>query len=95
MRLEVQTATQAAAQSGRIYWQSTEGTIHLDTGSLIGRAPALTGIQQGRLVGITNPTGVSGATTYSQIELAGGLVLTGTTLSGGGAGNPLSASIFN
>lgn len=96
MRLEVQTATQAAAQSGRIYWQSTEGTIHLDTGSLIGRAPALTGIQQGRLVGITNPSGVSGATVYSQIELGANLTLTGTSLAAAAAVvNPLQSVIFN
>ena len=97
MRLEVQTATQTAAQSGRIYWQSTEAAIHLDTGSLIGRTPALTGIQQGRLVGLTNPSGVSGATRYSQIELGANLTLTGTSLaaSGGGGGDPIQSAIFN
>jgi len=96
MRLEVQTATQSAAQSGRIYWQSTEAAIHLDTGTLIGRTPVLTGIQQGRLVGITNPTGVSGATVYSQIELGSNLTLTGTTLAAAaGSGNPIQSAIFN
>jgi len=96
MRLEVQTATQAAAQSGRIYWQSTEGAIHLDTGSLIGRAPALTGIQQGRLVGLTNPSGVSGSTVYSQIILGDNLTLTGTTLAAAAAsGNPIQSAVFN
>ena len=96
MRLEVQTATQSAAQSGRIYWQSTEGIVHVDTGTLIGRSPALTGIQQGRLVGITNPTGVSGATVYSQIELGANLTLTGTSLAAsGGSGNPILSAVFN
>ena len=97
MRLEVQTATQSAAQSGRAYWQSTEGSVHVDTGTLIGRVPVLTGIQQGRLVGITNPTGVAGATVYSQIELGSNLTLTGTSLaaSGGGGGDPIQSAIFN
>ena len=97
MRFEVQTATQSAAQSGRAYYQSTEVSLHVDTGSLIARGPLLTGIQQGRLVGITNPSGVSGATVYSQIELGSGLTLTGTTLSssGSGSGNPIQSAVFN
>ena len=99
MRLEVQAATQSAAQQGRIYYQSTEGTIHLDTGSAIARVPTLTGIQQGELVGITNPSGVSGATVYSRIQLGTGLSLSGTVLSGSasssGSGNPLASQVFN
>lgn len=82
-KFEIQSATQSATiQEGRAYWQSTEDLLHIGTGTLIARVPALTGIQQGRLVGITNPTGVAGATTYSQIELGSGLSLSGTTLSG-------------
>ena len=97
LRLETQTATQSAGAEGIIYWQSTEDCIHVSNGTIQTRVPALGGIQQGRLVGITNPTGVSGATVYSQIELGSGLTLTGTSLatSGGGSGNPISAAVFN
>ena len=97
LRFEVQTATQSAAQSGRVYFQSTEQSLHVDTGTVISRGPLLAGIQQGRLVGITNPSGVSGATVYSQIELGSGLTLTGTSLSTSGStgGNPIQAAIFN
>jgi len=98
-RFEVQSATQTATQQGRVYYQSSEGTIHLDTGSAIARVPTLTGIQQGELVGITNPSGVSGATTYSRIQISTGLTLTGTVLSASGTsssgGNPISAAMFN
>lgn len=81
LRLEVRTATATASISGRTYWQSTEGTVHVDTGTLIGRVPAITGIQQGMLLGTTNPTGVSGATTYGLIQLGSGLSLSGNVLS--------------
>ena len=97
-RFEVQTATQSAAQQGRAYFQSTEGSLHIDSSSVILRIPALAGIQQGELVGITNPSGVAGATVYSRIQLGSGLALTGTSLastSTGGGGNPISASVFN
>jgi hypothetical protein len=97
MKLEVQTATQSASQQGRVYYQSTEGTVHLDTGSAIARIPALEGIQAGELVGITNPSGVSGATTYSRIQLSG-VSLVGTTLTisaSGGGGNPIQSAVFN
>ena len=93
-RFEVQTATQSAAQSGRAYWQSSEGTVHVDTGTLIGRVPALVGIQQGELVGILNPTGVSGATTYSRLQVGGGLAITGTQLVTTAAAVSGSASIL-
>ena len=98
MKFEVQTATQSASQQGRVYYQSTEGTLHVDTGSAISRGPLLTAIQQGELVGITNPTGVSGATTFSRIQLGTGLSLSGTTLSNtatSSGGNPIQAAIFN
>ncbi len=96
MRLEVQSATQTAAQQGRIYYQTTEAMIHLDTSTLIARVPTMTGIQQGRLLGITNPTGVSGATTFTQIELGANLTLTGASLAAsGGSGNPIQSAIFN
>ena len=97
MKLEIQTATQSASQQGRVYYQSTEGTIHLDTGTAIARTPSLVGIQQGELVGITNPSGVSGATTYSRIQLGSGLTLTGTSLAAAAAsgGNPIQSAVFN
>ena len=100
LRLEVQTATQSAAAEGVIYWQSTEDSIHVSNGTVQARVPALIGIQAGELVGITNPSGVSGATVYSRIQLGSGLTLTGTSLAASasadsGTGNPISAAVFN
>ena len=99
LRLEVQSATQSAAAEGVMYWQTTEDAIHVSNGTVQARVPALIGIQQGRLVGITNPSGVDGATVYSQIELGTGLSLSGLTLSssasGGGGGNPIQSAVFN
>ncbi len=98
MRLEVQTATQAAAQQGRIYYQSTEAALHVDSGSVILRGPLFQSPVAGRLLGAVNPTGVSGATTYADIIVGTGLNLTGQTLTStatGGGGNPISAAVFN
>ena len=96
-RFEVQSATQSAAQQGRAYFQSSENLVHVDNGSAIYRVAMLTGIQQGELVGITNPSGVSGSTVYSRIQLGSGLSLSGTSLSvtSTAGGNPIQASIFN
>lgn len=98
MRFEVQTATQTAAQgAGRAYWQSSEGTIHVDTGTLIGRIPVITGIQAGDIIGMVNPTGVSGATTYGRLQLGPGLTVTGGTLNstGAGAATILQTQVFS
>ena len=96
MRLEVQTATQSAAQSGRIYFQSTEAAIHVDSGSVILRGPLFQSPIAGRLLGVTNPTGVEGATRYRDIILGTNLTLTGQTLdAAGGAGNPIQSAVFN
>ena len=95
---QVQSATQSAGAEGFAYWQSTEDNLHISTGSAQARVPALVGIQQGRLLGITNPSGVAGATVYSQIELGSNLTLTGTSLAasgGGGGGNPIQSAVFN
>ncbi len=79
-RLEVKTATAAVSGAGRIYWQSTEGAIHVDTGTFMARTPAIVDIQQGFLLGTLNPTAVSGATVYGLVQLGSGLTLTGNVL---------------
>lgn len=98
MRFEVKTATQAASHAGRAYWQSTEGSLHIDTGTVIARVPAIGGLQSGRLVGAINPTAVAGATVYSSISLAGNLSLNTVTGvlsdSGGGTGGSGAAGIL-
>jgi hypothetical protein len=97
-KFEVQSATQSASQQGRAYYQSTETALHVDSGSTILRGPLLAGIQEGELVGITNPTDVDGATVYSRIQLGTGLSLSGTTLSNtatAAGGNPIQAAVFN
>ncbi len=96
LRLEVQSATQSVAASGRVYFQSTEQALHVDTGTVMTRGPLLSNFREGRLVGITNPTGVSGATVYSQITLGTGLSLSGTTLSStASGGDPIQSAVFN
>lgn len=101
MRLEVQSATQSASQQGRVYYQSSEGSIHLDTGSAIARVPALVGLQQGDFVVAGNPTGVSGATQYVRGAFGTGLTFNSTTgvLTASGSsssgGNPIAAAVFN
>jgi hypothetical protein len=99
LRFETQTATQAAAAEGVVYFQTTEDSLHISNGAAQLRVPALLAIQAGELVGMTNPSAVDGATVYSRIQLGTGLSLTGTVLastaSGGGGGNPISASMFN
>lgn len=82
-KFEVKTATATASGAGRVYWQSTEGAIHVDTGTLIARTPAITGVQEGFLVGTLNPSGVSGATTYALIQLGTGFSLVGNVLTPG------------
>jgi hypothetical protein len=100
-RFEVQSATQAASQQGRAYYQSTEASLHIDSGSVILRVPAIAGLQAGDLIGAINPTGVSGATLYSRIQLGTGLSLDTTTgiltgsASSGGSGNPIQSAVFN
>jgi len=79
-KLEVKSATQAVSGAGRTYWQSAEGTIHVDTGTLIGRVPALTGLQQNTLIAAVNPSGISGATTYAAVGLGTGFTITGGVL---------------
>jgi hypothetical protein len=95
-RFEVQASTQSATQQGRAYYQSTERSLHVDSGTVILRAPLLQSPIEGRLLGTTNPSGVSGATLYNDIVVGAGLTLSGQTLSAtGGSGNPLSAAVFN
>ena len=98
-RFEQQTATQAVSVSGRAYHQTTEGSIHLDTGTAIARIPAIVGMQAGNLVGAINATGVSGATTYNRVQLGAGLsmdtvtgILTNTVTS---STNPLQVQVFS
>ena len=99
LRFETQTATQAAGVEGIVYWQSTEDALHISDGTVQRRVPALAGIQAGELVGMTNASGVEGATVYARIQLGTGLTLTGSVLasssSSSGSGNPLSAAVFN
>ncbi len=99
-RFEVQSSTQAAAQQGRAYYQSTEQSLHIDSGTVILRAPLFASPIEGRLLGAINPTGVSGATVYRDIIVGTGLTLTGQTLTSSGSssssgGNPISAAVFN
>lgn len=99
-RFEVQSSTQAAAQQGRAYYQSTERSLHVDSGTVILRAPLFQSPVEGRLLGAVNPTGVSGATLYADIVVGSGLTLTGQTLTSSGSssssgGNPISAAVFN
>ena len=81
LRLENQSATQSAAAEGVVYWHSAEDALHISSGTVQLRVPALAAIQAGELVGITNPTGVSGATVFSRVQLGTGLSLSGTVLS--------------
>ena len=94
MRLEVQTATQTSAFSGRAYWQSTEGTLHIDTGTLIGRTPAITALEQNMLIGAVNPTGVSGATTYAGLRLGTGLSIAGNNTLNASAAAAAGATVL-
>ena len=84
-RFQNQSATQSAAAEGVAYWQSTEDNLHISTGSVQARVPALTAIQAGELVGMTNPSGVDGATVFSRIQLGTGLTMSGTVLSSSAA----------
>lgn len=96
-RFEVQSATQTAAQQGRAYYQSAELALHVDSGSVILRAPLFASPIEGRLLGAVNPTGVSGATVYRDIVIGSGLSLSGQTLSSSasGGGNPIQSAMFN
>lgn len=98
LRFEVQSATQSAAAEGVVYWQSTEDNLHISTGTAQARVPALVGIQAGDLVGVTNPSGVSGASVYSRISLQSPLTMTSGVIgiSGStGSGNPIQSAMFN
>src|SRR3990167_208284 len=63
--LENFVATQSPTITGRTYWHTAENAVHISAGTLMARVPALTEIQEGELVGITNPSGVDGATVFS------------------------------
>jgi hypothetical protein len=80
-KLEVQTATQGVVTAGRIYWQSSEGTIHVDTGTVIGRTPVITKLERGDVV-IANAPTVSGATTYTQLRLGSAYSMMGVNAAG-------------
>lgn len=79
-RLEVLAATQSssAAKQGRLYYQSAEAGIHVDTGTLIARVPTLGKMEAGDIPVATNSTAVSGATTYGSLRATG--VSTGNLL---------------
>ena len=66
--LEGFSATQSPTITGRVYWQTAEGTLHISAGTLIARVPAITGLQAGDLI-----TGVplDGATTYGRVQVGG------------------------
>ena len=83
LRFENQSATQSAAAEGVVYWHSTEDALHISSGTVQMRVPALAAIQHGELVGIISPSGSgnNGATTYSRIQLGTGLSISGTVLS--------------
>ena len=59
-------ATQSPTITGRAYWQSTEGSLHISTGTLMARVPAVTGLQSGDLL-IGSGT-VSGATIFARVQ---------------------------
>ncbi len=80
LRFETQSATQSAAAEGVVYWHTGEDSLHISTGTLQARVPALTSLVQGRLIG-TSPTATDGATSYAQILLGSGLSLSDSTLS--------------
>ena len=94
-RFEVKTATQSASQSARAYWQSTEGILHLDTGTVIGRIPAITALEANMLVGSVNPSGVSGATTYAGLRLGSGLSVSSNTLTVSSPTSILQVQVFS
>ena len=98
LKFETQTATQSIGAEGIVYWQSTEDSLHISTGTAQARVPALVGIQAGELVGMLNTGGVSGATTYSRIQLGSGVSITNGALGVSGSvsgGNPISSAMFN
>lgn len=66
--LENFVATQSPAITGRMYWQSTEGSVHISAGTLMARVPAITGVQAGDLIEARNPTNVHGATVYARVQ---------------------------
>src|SRR3990167_6263267 len=92
--LENFAATQSPTITGRMYWQSAEGAVHISAGTLMARVPALTGVQAGELIGATNPSGVDGATVFSRIQLGSGLSMTGTSLSASGGIGEASRLVF-
>ena len=95
--IEAFAATQSSTLIGRTYYQSTERSLHVDSGSVILRAPLLQSPIEGRLLGAVNPSGVSGATVYADIVVGTNLTLTGQTLAasgGSGAVNPIATQVF-
>ncbi len=100
LRFETQSATQSAAAEGVAYWHTGEDSLHISTGTLQARVPALTGLIQRRLVG-TSPAPTDGATSYAQITLdsslsisSGGVLSVGTIgASQGGTGIDTSATV--
>src|SRR3990167_7248003 len=92
--LENFVATQSPTITGRMYWQSSEGAVHISAGTLMARVPVLTGVQAGELIGATNPSGVDGSTVFSRIQLGSGLSMTGTSLSASGGIGEASRLVF-
>lgn len=77
----VKTATEAVrtAMPGRAYWQSAEGSLHIHTGTIVARVPAIAGLQAGDFIVATNPSGVQGATVYARGKFSTGLSVSTTT----------------
>ena len=47
LRIENQSATQSAAAEGVVYWHSAEDALHISSGTVQMRVPALAAIQHG------------------------------------------------
>ena len=65
-RFGVFTATQSADHDGRAYWHKTEGTLHIVSGTLMARIPAIPSIQRGDLI---HASGTDGATTFARLGI--------------------------
>lgn len=59
------TATQSPTITGRAYWQTAEGALHVSAGSVIARVPAMTDIQAGDLI---VAEAFNGATRYARVQ---------------------------
>lgn len=78
-RFEVKTATQTVTLAGRTYWQSSRGSLDIDTGTFMAAVPAMTTLKSGALIGMVNPTAYEGATSYATVTVGTGLSLNQTT----------------